>query len=360
MVQSSTVLLIGAGATVADAVNRPEVRRPPLDKGFFRGALKDQAVRQEIETVATYLREHYGTEDLRRPESDSLEGVMLKLYADIFDPALGDDAYDGFLALLRAFNRRLANTTNDLDMTPRRLLYRVIRRHIEACGQADRLTIITFNQDLQIEKALLSLSRRLPNKLGNAFYFPGLYGLADTAVTRPGEQAATFPVNQGEAACVRLLKLHGSLNWYSTHRSRAPERRALFNPERTIEVTARSEIAHDIVRRRRTRTVFTFPIVVPPVNHKSAILHAKLRPLWQDAEECLVRATAVTIFGYSCPAADFESENMLRRAFSRNTECENLAIIDPNAQVMSRFAELTAMEKLSYFRTATPFFWETA
>jgi hypothetical protein len=101
--------------------------------------------------------------------------------------------------------------------------------------------------------------------------------------------------------------------------------------------------------------MYTFPVVVPAVNHKSALLHQTLRPIWTAAEDSLVKATHVTVFGYSCPSADFESEHMIRRAFNRNKVCETLTIIDPSPGVLLRFVELTGMDRVSYCKNASRF-----
>ena len=353
MTESSCVLIVGAGGTVADAGRVSEVRRPPLDKGFFRAASRDSANTTDVGSIQSYLQEKYAIADLKDRKVDSLEDIMVRLYGDIFDPTLGDAAYRAFIGLMQLFNRRLATTTNDIPMTRRKLLYRVIRRLVRVSGHCGRLTIITFNQDIQIEKALHTLSSRLPARFGDPFAFPELYELGGVLTSRLAN-IPSFPIRSDSEGHVRLLKLHGSLNWYSVHRSNPPERRALFRPERAITITPRREIAPDMRRLTRARRNFyTFPIVVPPVNLKAAILHDKLRPLWHSAEEALAAATEVTVFGYSCPQIDFESANMIQRAFSRNTSCEKLTIIDPDPSVVLRFADLTRMDSISYVASAS-------
>lgn len=354
MADPSYVLIVGAGGSVADAGKVGEVRRPPLDRGFLRAASKDPTNAGDLDKIQVYLREKYAIADLRDPDIDSLEDTMVRLYGDVFDPTLGAAAYTAFMRLMHLFNKRLAETTNAIPMTQKKLLYRVVRRLARHSGHCTRLTIITFNQDIQIEKALFALSSRLPAKLGSPFAFPELYELDDVRASRL-ENIPSFPTNDGSQGYVRLLKLHGSLNWYSVHRSSPPERSAVFRPERIITITPRRQIAPDMRRITKGRNFYTFPIVVPPVNHKAAILHDKLRPLWRDAEDALASATEVTVFGYSCPAADFESANMISRAFNRNDVCERLTIIDPDPSVLLRFANLTKMDSIQYFKSALAF-----
>lgn len=68
--------------------------------------------------------------------------------------------------------------------------------------------------------------------------------------------------------------------------------------------------------KTKSRSVYTFPVVVPPVTHKSSILPDALGPVWELVERRLIEANEVIVFGYSCPALDFESANLLRRSLS--------------------------------------------
>ena len=98
-------------------------------------------------------------------------------------------------------------------------------------------------------------------------------------------------------------------------------------------------------------TPFTFPIVVPPVVHKSGILHRELQPVWALAEERLKSADRVIIFGYSCPVTDWEAANLIGRSLTANDACRDIAIIDPAPKVLLRYVQLGALERVRYFKT---------
>lgn len=129
----------------------------------------------------------------------------------------------------------------------------------------------------------------------------------------------------------------------------------MFNSRRALSVTRRKTIAPDMTLSRPSRTVYTLPVVVPPVNHKSAVLHEALNPVWRLAEERLRTADEIVIFGYSCPALDFESSNLLRRAQRRRRPDSKLSIVDPDGAVSTRFIDLLKPSALSYFATARDF-----
>ena len=96
-------------------------------------------------------------------------------------------------------------------------------------------------------------------------------------------------------------------------------------------------------------TPFTFPIVIPPVVHKSGILHDELQPVWNLAEERLEAADKVIIFGYSCPTNDWESANLIGRALTANTNCREVSVIDPDPAVLLRYVQLGDLKAVSYF-----------
>ena len=147
-------LIIGAGATLSDALSKPLKTRPPLDRGFFRAAML--SAKSNLAVVQGYLGEHYDI-DPTDVEDDSLEDVMAIIYSDLYNPAAPQNAAaDAFRSLLRLLNRRLAETTNPIVPGRRSNLYRILRTLLDDYRPED-ISIITFNQDLQIEKTLFAL-----------------------------------------------------------------------------------------------------------------------------------------------------------------------------------------------------------
>lgn len=346
------VFLLGAGASVADAMGRPPRDRPPLDRGFF--AVASSTNPALTEDVARYMRDVYAV-DPRTPRYDSLETVMGLIYPDLFNPALEAGALDAFRSLLRLFTRRLADTTDNLGATNRRRLYRMLRRYLlhHRASPAD-ITIITFNQDLQVEKTLELMSRspQWEHIAQDLFCFPHLYG-ADVweAISRPPSTQPVFTVSASpRPACLHVLKLHGSLNWFSVHENERLAPAAMFDPHRELRITPRRSIPPSMTFKRQ----FTLPVLVPPVTHKSAVLHEKLKMMWNLAEARLEEADELIIFGYSCPALDFESSNLLRRAQRRRLE-RRTVVIDPNGVVASRYIDVLEPRSLDYFVSAEAF-----
>ena len=350
------VILLGAGATLSDVETRAHKYRPPLDKGFF--ALARQSHPSLAEDVARYMREVYGA-DIGQGEEDSLEATMGQIYTDLFNPALEDRAREAFRGLLQLFNRRLAETTNNIDATHKRLLYRILTHYLGGCGvKPEDLTIITFNQDLQVEKCLLLMSETARWKKYSAqlFNFPWLYRIGGHELTAPIRKRRSAPLFERSPEVddsVHVLKLHGSLNWYSKYDSPAPSPEELFDPERNLAITRRKVISPTMGYTGESEQTYTLPVVVPPVTHKSAVLHNALKAVWGEAEDALKRCDELVIFGYSCPPLDFESSNQLRRA-QRGRDA-HISVIDPNSAVVARYIDLLAASHLSYFPSASKF-----
>jgi hypothetical protein len=285
---------------------------------------------------------------------------MGQVYTDLLNPNLTRSARPAFRALIRLFNERLAVTTNNIAATQKRYLYRILTYYLSEGVSPGDITILTFNQDLQAEKILQLLASKAKwrTSANQIFNFPACYGLKvpNNRVTSPSSGTAElFSVEPPEPDCLRVLKLHGSLNWYSTHNSRTPSTDAMFNPSRKLSITRRRDIYMDMTVSGPSRTRHTLPVVIPPVTHKSAVLHHDIRPIWTEAESRLTDADHLVVFGYSCPALDFESSNMLRRSQLTSQRARTISLIDPDHATATRYVGLLNPSKLSYYPSASDF-----
>jgi hypothetical protein len=347
-----TVLIVGAGSTLSDAVSKPLKRRPPLDRGFFTACGKLDL--SERIAIVRYLRQNYDI-DPASEEHDSLERIMAIIYADISNPLLEKTAVSAFRMLIRLFNRRIAETTNPLSSTNRTNLYRILAKKLKDNVAPSDLSIVTFNQDIQIEKTLARLElTKVYQRLGAIFRFPACYRITNAAgrLSKPPRTISKFAEENDGASGIPLFKLHGSLNWFSSHTSRQVPKGAILNPQKKFSITPRAEIPVGMTYSQGNRTTHTFPLIIPPVNHKAAIIHRDLYPIWELAEKALSKAGEIIVFGYSCPAADFESANLIRRAVRTGANPSSFVVIDPNPEVFRRYVDVTNLDHLSYFRSA--------
>jgi hypothetical protein len=347
------VIIVGAGCTLNDAIKKPLNKRPPLDKKFFSNVnISDPT---KLRTIIDYLKKYYGFNPLEA-ERDSLESVMAIIYADIHHIDLGADALNAFLSLIKIFNERIAATTNNLNPTIEFGIYRILSRYLDKKISPSEICLITFNQDIQLEKILEKLHSKRSKKVGRIFNFPYCYKLADYSkrITTP-ESARTFKMGKRKDIGICVLKLHGSLNWFSLHKRPDIPKNSILSKKKKFRITRRKSISVDMRYRSRTIRYYTLPLVIPPVSHKAGILNNDLNEIWKEAEKALNEAENVLIFGYSCPENDFESANLIRRAFIKNKNLKEISIIDPNPSISKRYADLTEIDIIHYHKSIDAF-----
>lgn len=182
-------------------------------------------------------------------------------------------------------------------------------------------TIITFNYDLVLERALLQvLTNTIYNRYDNHLPFKRIsldyqykhfpkqyYQVAYTTYTgmeiKEGsrlEFAESEDVNN--SVNIELLKLHGSLNFPSRKSDNCKERPSITN-------------------------VIEDPYILPPVSNKQS--NGSGNQSWKTALQRLREAKNVTFVGYSLPRTDMYMQFFLKAALGPNQELNRLFVFDP-------------------------------
>jgi hypothetical protein len=229
----------------------------------------------------------------------------------------------------------------------------------------DELTVITFNQDLVIENELATL----PIRYGE-LALQSLYGtVALDAV--PGLRNARFAhlvSETGSALPVRLLKLHGSLNWMVKTVERSPRPGTLFPPpsrSRQVYVINDREVSDNIALRTgaiqgRSRW-YLWPVVVPPIYDKQRIVAMDLfREVWNRARDALENAERLLLVGYSLPEADILARQMLRRTFTRNEGLDAIECINPDVALVVKLKTVLGPNVVRIFHDIPSYLAQTA
>ena len=194
---------------------------------------------------------------------------------------------------------------------------------------ARRATLVTFNQDTLIERAIKESELKTWDK--------------DEWITS-GEQPeiswfdATgglppLPARGGWDAGVpkqtfHLLKLHGSTNWFR----RPGDRSSATLVSWWLEGEAEGDAARpDESAAKRRMLPGTRAFVVPPSSTKSAFYDNPLvEELWRSARRALEEATKVSLLGYSMPPTDTVTSNLLRK-----TLVESPAGVESSVEVVN-------------------------
>ena len=319
---------------------------PPLDKGFF-GRLQSSRP-DEFRPISNYMQRRYRI-DVTDTREDGLEAVMSVIYTDVLNTRLASQAAAAFRALIRAVNAELSSSTNRMPASTDSDVYRILTKELAHGVPLDDIAIVTFNYDLQIEKSLEALETNGDTTTdGVALNFPYCYGLPEPKMTSPNRSTDLFRVGTESLRGVPLLKLHGSLNWYSTHNSRNPSVDALLRTSRAIRITRRRE-PNIGMTLNGTRKTYAFPVVIPPVLNKSAILPTGFGQVWTSAENHLEKSEKVIVFGYSCPPFDFEAANLIARTLRASSSLQSISVIDPNPDTVTRYANLCRARRIMYF-----------
>lgn len=165
-----------------------------------------------------------------------------------------------------------------------------------------KATVITFNYDTLVECAVDY----------RGIYLPTLAEpVAWTEVTGdvPGWPAGTMRFAATPVETFRLLKLHGSLNWFWI----PGDASGLSVARRVLPGTFEDSVPYTEEARRRQLPA-RVPFVVPPSSTKSSYYQNRLvRELWIQAGEALHAASHVSLVGYSLPMTDLTASSMLER-----------------------------------------------
>jgi hypothetical protein len=194
-----------------------------------------------------------------------------------------------------------------------------------------RATVITMNYDTLIEAAarevVIDLKGQKTGIWTHAVY-PSY--LADAA-----QRNSTVFIDHMET--FRLLKLHGSTNWYYSGTPNARGETIFFvpplGPAKFWSADARAE--HE---QRLEAVADKYPLIIPPIFDKAAMMsHETLQSIWFQAGKALEAAERVTFAGYSIP----ESDRMMAHFISEKiNSAATIRIFNPDKTVLDRYARI--------------------
>jgi hypothetical protein len=349
-------LVLGAGATLANAAHFRARRQPqllpPLDQTFFeKFAPLGIAIPTELRTYATTA---FGSNpfDLKPGQSAlRIEELFRELFSDFRVTPQAPGVARAYEQLVETYVRVLRQTTNWMADPPHHggPIGRLIAN---AATAGDSLTIITFNHDLVIENEIVERAR-----LRERWCLEQGYGAFSRSL-RFGSvgQSNIFPLHGPQCDHTRplqVLKLHGSLNWYVVMAGSHPTPGLLTGRRRvTIRCTRRRVVTHQLryLRRRGAVTTrqFTWPVVIPPVHDKDALVDRLVPGVWADARDAVVTADRLAFVGYSMPALDVRSEILFRRGIAANLNLGWVDVVNPSAESAARYARIIAPKQLRW------------
>ena len=160
-------------------------------------------------------------------------------------------------------------------------------------------TVITFNYDTVIEDALAELA------------VPFSYGLSPNAVSFHPSARCVHGSLTGHG--MRLLKLHGSMNW------------GTFDHDSTNMMVFGS---YGDLRQQQGAQQTT--VLVPPTWHKGWDWRHPVSAVWDAAVDAIGTATRIIIIGYSVPTTDLHFKYLLAAGLQRNISLSRLFVVNPD------------------------------
>ena len=356
-------LILGAGASLANAQKfHPERMRetwPPLDTTFFetvakRGVALSPGLRSYFERVVGIDPTPETLRELR------MEEVFKDAFYDLDETPADRAVLNGYIDLVDLYLRLLRETTNWLCYDKRKG-GPIGRLLADAASHADEVTTITFNHDLLIENEIFKRAQ-----LRGRWCLDQGYGSVATSFTDslgPVGNVPVFPVH-GDLKCdhsrpIRVLKLHGSLNWVvrlTSNRPTANFLRGKAGPKPISLLTRRQIRTRMVIMRSGTgrKRWETWPVVVPPVYAKQA-LRSAVQATWVDARDALTAAERVVFFGYSLPGIDIEAEKLVERALHKSPT-PWIDVVNPAPESAARFADVSKTVPVRWYPTLDDFF----
>ena len=161
-------------------------------------------------------------------------------------------------------------------------------------GPERRDTIITLNYDLLTETALRGLN-----------LVPFSYGLGGERVAFQEGNSHILSETLAKERTLRLLKLHGSLNWG------IPSHQKL-----TVYTSYEDLLNHGLT-----------PALAPPTWRKDFL--GQLPYVWGKAVDALRTATRIIILGYSIPATDQHFRFLLAAGLQENISLRQAFFVNP-------------------------------
>lgn len=321
MLPRPMVILFGAGATRAAFENRPP---PPLDTDFFEiaGQLSDRGTEKLAQRVAKNVYDIYqhvtgvGLEEFYR---DIETRLVLSGFARTANrPKDWEKQKTDLEELIR---RVIIHTTCELKsgQTATPIRSSIHERILSKLQPKD--TIVTFNYDTVIEESM-------PD--GSPLWTPnGGYGVPVSGSTHEWTKhwRKYRHVDENQKSKVKLLKLHGSINW-------------------TLYKNSKIRLKHRpyVMRTKKKGQPKSETIAFLPPGWRKKVDQNPYNSLWAKARLAMEQCKSLVIIGYSLPETDLIAKALFleinRKRRSRNNFLKELHIADTSEITKKRLIEL--------------------
>ncbi|CCO07009.1 hypothetical protein [Desulforamulus hydrothermalis] len=349
------VYVLGAGA--AAAYTGSYLRETsPVAKNFFQKAMRvidihkikdryfaDEAL--DFRHIFNFIKKFWGInrEQIDRANLD-MEEVLTLLNIEMEEDREEQDS------LLLAYEEYLLLMALTFD----KILYGKPCPYHHSIAQSLKPgdTVISFNYELLMDYAL----RHLVSS-NSKWYIKDGYGINCVSLSS-AHRRSSLPDPAAGSSNVKLLKLHGSLNWLYCpqcgqlyayeHRNAKGQSIIIHGMANMIQCTA----AHCCHRLSR--------VIIPPTLMKNYQSIPFIPHLWRQARNALQQAKEIIVIGYSFPATDFRSNWLFRKAMVNNKSLQKVVIVDtaegyPLKKLLEKHRSIFRVDDLVFYNSFPQF-----
>lgn len=332
-----TIIVLGAGASAADGA--------PLQSELFRKYFQSATLRDSVEATMQQDLENYfnklwginvNADDLGNMKFPTFEEALgLLEIAHARGEFFKGLSWSGQL-LGRARELR-SHLTALIALIIKEKLRRDCPKHrelvskLQQSGEFLSTVFLSLNYDIIIDNAIEHVTGEIPDY--RVSFSPQPY--------RNG-------VNW--QPCVKLLKLHGSLNWLfcavCNTLSLYPGQKAAAGLP-IAPLSFRCTACHEV----------QIPIIIPPTFFK-VMSNLYLQQIWKEAEEAIRQAERIVFCGYSFPDADIHLKYILKRAeVNRNGTPPSIFIVNEHRKKKKQQREQEKDRYERFFREKERVHW---
>ena len=338
-----TVIILGAGASAGSGAS---LMKDFLDKAEnvkpgdgYTGVEATRAI-ESFRTVFKGLRALRHAYAKSKIETRNIESVfaafeMAKLLGTL--PGLEPDEIESLTFAMQHVIRDTVETSvrfrfDDKHYLPPWPYNDFVVKFIQK-AERERITILTFNYDINLEYAL---------------FYNGIN--------------AEYCLGENKTGSLKVLKLHGSLNWFRCGACEqiAPITMAMLDNQHqfnwrpvtdTLFALRIGPSVSQLYHCPKKLGVLDGPVIVPPTSNKLA-QHTELKSVWAAAATELANAENVLVFGYSLPASDHFFRYLYALGSIGDARPKRFWVFDPcpDGTVEQRFADVLGPETADRFQ----------
>ncbi|MCK8825969.1 SIR2 family protein [Fuchsiella alkaliacetigena] len=275
---------------------------------------------------------------LKMPTLKNLSNYLYDYYEDIFSNEFYKRFANDFENLLTYLQQPMPWKTREEILKDRSNFVKVsklITKYISECEEKtfekdmpewaikfiryihnNKFTVATLNYDTIIER--LAYLSELKGQDEQKVYLQDIYQLPIANVkSRTSSLWSSSPVDT-----FRLLKLHGSINWYYTGGENFGGQQIFY-----VSVKSKSPFEDKTENNVNSNLLGLEPLVIPPVSEKSLFYQTNIvKVLWSEFRKALSSVEEIYFIGYSLPKTDL-TIRMFFNAYANSNE-KNIYIID--------------------------------